>query len=125
MNIKKFNEFITENSYVELADTHGSFGQYIEKIENMFADDEEKTEELAAHEGRREPHKTRKKEDMPRTRRRRRRRKKVVEGTEKRPDTSTEAATEKKAKSGVGDSPEPKAGSEKEGVKKESNDANA
>ncbi len=44
MNIKKFNEFITENSYIELSDEHGSFGQYIEKIENMFLEDEDKTE---------------------------------------------------------------------------------
>lgn len=44
MNIKKFNDFIKENKYVELAEEHGSLAQYVEKLENMFANDEEKTE---------------------------------------------------------------------------------
>jgi hypothetical protein len=44
MNIKKFNEFLTENKYIEITDEHGSFGQYIEKLEDMFESDEEKIE---------------------------------------------------------------------------------
>lgn len=44
MNIKKFKDFIKENKYVELAEEHGSLAQYVEKLENMFAGDYEKTE---------------------------------------------------------------------------------
>lgn len=44
MNIKKFDSFVRENKYVELAEEHGSLAQYVSKLENMFSEDEEKTE---------------------------------------------------------------------------------
>ena len=43
MKIKKFESFIDENKYVELAEEHGSLAQFVEKLENKFSDDEEKT----------------------------------------------------------------------------------
>ena len=44
MDIKKFKDFIIENKYIELAQKHGSFGQYVKKLEQMFINDDEKIE---------------------------------------------------------------------------------